>query len=105
MRFWNTAILSTSPARATRRGLLDSAFPGILASGYGNRVPQYGTLGCVAGRWRMTGTQAVDRAATLLARVVRADEPLAFSALAEETKLPRSTTSRLLASSSSARTT
>ena len=45
----------------------------------------------------MTGTQAVDRAATLLARVVRADEPLGFSALAEETGLPRSTTSRLLA--------
>jgi len=44
----------------------------------------------------MTGTQAVDRAALLLARVVRADEPLAFSALAEETGLPRSTTSRLL---------
>jgi len=45
----------------------------------------------------MTGTQAVDRAVTLLARVVRADETLAFSALAEETGLPRSTTSRLLA--------
>src|SRR3954453_22191720 len=86
MRFWNTCV-----------SLLDSSFGGILASRYGNRVPQYGTLGCVAGRWRMTGTQAVDRAATLLARVVRANEPLAFSALAEETGLPRSTTSRLLA--------
>ena len=44
----------------------------------------------------MTGTQAVDRAAMLVARVVRADEPVGFSALADETGLPRSTTSRLL---------
>lgn len=42
------------------------------------------------------GTQAVDRAALLIATVVRADEPLAFAELAEECDLPRSTTSRLL---------
>ncbi|MFP5347091.1 MAG: IclR family transcriptional regulator [Actinomycetes bacterium] len=43
------------------------------------------------------GTQAVDRAAQLLALVVEADEPMSFSDLAEETGLARSTTSRLLA--------
>lgn len=43
-----------------------------------------------------TGTQAVDRAALLVATVVRADEPLAFSELAEECGLPKSTASRLL---------
>ena len=35
-----------------------------------------------------TGTQAVDRAALLVATVVRADEPLAFSELAEECRSP-----------------
>lgn len=44
-----------------------------------------------------TGTQAVDRAAQLLALVVQADEPISFTELAEETGLARSTTSRLLA--------
>lgn len=44
-----------------------------------------------------TGTQAVDRAAQLVAIVVRADEPLAFADLAEECALPKSTASRLLA--------
>jgi IclR family transcriptional regulator, acetate operon repressor len=44
-----------------------------------------------------TGTQAVDRAAQLLALVVQADEPISFTDLAEETGLARSTTSRLLA--------
>ncbi len=43
-----------------------------------------------------TGTQAVDRAAMLIAAVVRADEPLAFSELVDECGLPKSTTSRLL---------
>ncbi|MFN8195240.1 MAG: IclR family transcriptional regulator [Nocardioidaceae bacterium] len=43
-----------------------------------------------------TGTQAVDRAALLVSTVVRADEPLGFSELAEECGLPKSTTSRLL---------
>lgn len=43
------------------------------------------------------GTQAIDRAAQLLALVVRADEPISFTELAEETGLARSTTSRLLA--------
>lgn len=42
------------------------------------------------------GTQAVDRAALLVATVVRADNPLAFGDIAEECGLPRSTTSRLL---------
>jgi IclR family acetate operon transcriptional repressor len=43
------------------------------------------------------GTQAVDRAAQLLALVVQADAPISFTELAEETGLARSTTSRLLA--------
>ena len=43
-----------------------------------------------------TGTQAVDRAAQLLAIVVQADAPLTFTDLAGETGLARSTTSRLL---------
>ena len=44
-----------------------------------------------------TGTQAVDRAAALVALVVRADEPITFTELVEESGLARSTTSRLLA--------
>ena len=44
-----------------------------------------------------TGTQSIDRAADLLARVVRGDEGLTSSDLAEATGLARSTTSRLLA--------
>ncbi len=43
------------------------------------------------------GTQAIDRAAALVALVVRADEPISFTDLAEESGLARSTTSRLLA--------
>jgi IclR family transcriptional regulator, acetate operon repressor len=43
------------------------------------------------------GTQAVDRAAALVDLVVRADEPLTFTELCDETGLARSTTSRLLA--------
>jgi DNA-binding IclR family transcriptional regulator len=42
------------------------------------------------------GTQAVDRAALLVATVVRADEPVSFAALAEACGLPKSTASRLL---------
>lgn len=45
-----------------------------------------------------TGTQAIDRAAALVAAVVRADQPLAFLDLVEGCGLPRSTTSRLLSS-------
>lgn len=43
------------------------------------------------------GTQAVDRAAQLLALVVQADEPVSFTELVDVTGLARSTTSRLLA--------
>lgn len=43
-----------------------------------------------------TGTQAVDRAALLVATVVRADQPLTFGDLQEECGLPKSTTSRML---------
>ncbi len=43
-----------------------------------------------------TGTQAIDRAALLVATVVRADEPLAFADLHDACGLPKSTTSRLL---------
>lgn len=42
------------------------------------------------------GTQAVDRAAQLLALVVQSDEPISFTELTGETGLARSTTSRLL---------
>jgi DNA-binding IclR family transcriptional regulator len=44
-----------------------------------------------------TGSQAVDRAAALLATVVRADEPVTFGDLLEAGGLAKSTTSRLLA--------
>jgi len=43
-----------------------------------------------------TGTQAIDRAAALVALVVQADEPISFTELAAESGLARSTTSRLL---------
>src|SRR3954451_5248759 len=43
------------------------------------------------------GTQEVDRAAALISLVVRADDPLSFTELSDETGLARSTTSRLLA--------
>lgn len=44
-----------------------------------------------------SGTQAVDRAASLIDLVIRADRPLSFTELSDETGLARSTTSRLLA--------
>ena len=44
-----------------------------------------------------TGTQAVDRACALVSLVVRADEPMTFTEIAEAAGLARSTTSRLLA--------
>jgi len=44
-----------------------------------------------------TGTQAVDRAAALVATVVHADEPLSFADLQEASGLAKSTTSRMLA--------
>ena len=44
----------------------------------------------------MSGTQAVDRAAELLSRVVLADEPPAFATLVTGTGLAKSTASRLL---------
>jgi IclR family transcriptional regulator, acetate operon repressor len=43
-----------------------------------------------------TGTQAIDRAADLLARVVESHRPLGVGELATETGLPKSTTSRLV---------
>jgi IclR family transcriptional regulator, acetate operon repressor len=43
-----------------------------------------------------TGTQAVDRAAQLLVRVVDAPGPVTFGSLAEGGELPKSTASRLL---------
>lgn len=43
-----------------------------------------------------TGTQAVDRAARLVALVVDADEPLTTQFIADELGLPKSTTSRLI---------
>jgi len=44
-----------------------------------------------------TGTQAIDRAVSLVATVVKADEPLTFPELQAEGGLAKSTTSRLLA--------
>ncbi len=44
-----------------------------------------------------TGTQAIDRAVSLVATVVRADEPLTFPELHSESGLAKSTASRLLA--------
>jgi IclR family acetate operon transcriptional repressor len=43
-----------------------------------------------------TGTQAIDRAAQLLVRVVESPQPLAVGELAERSGLPKSTTSRLV---------
>lgn len=43
-----------------------------------------------------TGTQAIDRAASLLVRVVEADAPQTFGRLLAESGLPKSTASRLL---------
>jgi len=43
-----------------------------------------------------TGTQAIDRAASLLVRVIEADAPQTFSRLLTESGLPKSTASRLL---------
>lgn len=43
-----------------------------------------------------TGTQAIDRAASLLVRVIEADAPQTFSRLLAESGLPKSTASRLL---------
>ena len=43
-----------------------------------------------------TGTQAIDRAAQLLVRVVESSQPLGVNELAERSGLPRSTTSRLV---------
>ena len=45
---------------------------------------------------QQTGTQAVDRAAELLAHVVEAAAPRTFTSLVEETGLAKSTASRLL---------
>jgi len=44
-----------------------------------------------------TGTQAIDRAAQLLVRVVEAPSPPSIGELAGDTRLPKSTTSRLVA--------
>lgn len=43
-----------------------------------------------------TGTQAIERAAQVLVRVVESEEPLGVGELAETTGLPKSTTSRLV---------
>src|SRR5256885_2365008 len=43
-----------------------------------------------------TGTQAIDRAAQLLVRVVEAARPVAIGELADSAGLPKSTTSRLV---------
>ena len=45
----------------------------------------------------MAGTQAIDRAADLLVRVVESPRPLGVGELADTCELPKSTTSRLLA--------
>ncbi len=45
----------------------------------------------------VSGTQAIDRAASLLVRVVESGRPLGVGELASDSGLPKSTTSRLLA--------
>jgi DNA-binding IclR family transcriptional regulator len=45
-----------------------------------------------------TGTQAVDRASTLLVAVLQADRPVPFADLAAAAELPKSTASRILTS-------
>ena len=45
-----------------------------------------------------TGTQAVDRASTLLVNVLQADRPVPFAELAASAALPKSTASRILTS-------
>ena len=45
----------------------------------------------------LPGTQAIDRAASLLVRVVESSRPLGVGELANDSGLPKSTTSRLLA--------
>src|ERR1700674_5201651 len=42
------------------------------------------------------GTQAIDRAAQLLVRVLQSERPLGLTELADATGLPKSTTSRVL---------
>lgn len=56
------------------------------------------TVGVDHGRGtaRRSGTQAIDRAAGLLAEVVRADEPVTCADLCRASGLPRSTASRLM---------
>ena len=44
----------------------------------------------------MAGTQAIDRAAQLLVRVVESARPLGIGELADGSALPKSTTSRLI---------
>src|SRR5215831_18582873 len=56
----------------------------------GTEVPQYGLVAAE------TGTQAIDRAAQLLVRVVESQQPLGVNELAERSGLPKSTTSRLV---------
>lgn len=53
-------------------------------------------LAAGSGTGTASGTQAVDRAARLVATVVHADAPLTFAEIAQECRLPKSTTSRLL---------
>lgn len=47
--------------------------------------------------WVSQGAQSIDRAAELLSLVIHAEEPVAYALLVEQTGLPRSTVSRLLA--------
>jgi DNA-binding IclR family transcriptional regulator len=61
------------------------------------RAAMTGVSVAVAHTGPARGTQAVDRAAGLVATVVQADEPLAFAELQEVSGLAKSTTSRLLA--------
>lgn len=53
-------------------------------------------MGMAAAGAQGVGTQAIDRAAALLVRVVESGRPLAVGELATDSGLPKSTTSRLL---------
>lgn len=74
----------TPPTAATRAG-------SRAETGAGSRAGARARSGAAP-----TGTQAIDRAASLLVRVVEADAPRTFGRLLAESGLPKSTASRLL---------
>jgi DNA-binding IclR family transcriptional regulator len=73
--------------------------PSLIMWNYGSimwNVSREVNGGAVVTNGPASGTQAVDRAALLVATVVQATEPLSFADLQEACDLPKSTTSRML---------